>query len=258
MNTIDARRNKIVEYVNNKGSVGVDELCKQLNVSEMTVRRDLNILDRQGLLKRIHGGATANLGRCYEPPLFLRSMANVESKKKIGAAAADYVYNGSSVILDSGTTVASIIPNLLGKHNLTIVTSSLMIANEVLKTFVVGSDLRLIVSGGIVRQGEISLIGPYAQATYDVMYVDVAFLGIGGLHPENGLTEFNLDDTQVKKHIIRCAKKRIALADSHKIGVTAMNQVAPIEALDMIITDKNANPEILEYFRDKGIKIIIT
>lgn len=133
-----------------------------------------------------------------------------------------------------------------------------MIANEVLKTFVVGSDLRLIVSGGIVRQGEISLIGPYAKATYDVLHVDVAFLGIGGLHPENGLTEFNLDDTQVKKHIIRCAKKRIALVDSHKIGVTAMNQVAPIEALDMIITDKNANPEILESFRDKGIKIIIT
>ena len=252
-----ARQNKIIEAIYDKGSVEVSDLCKLFNISEMTARRDLAILDEKGLIRRVHGGAITNLGRSYEPPFLLRSTANVENKKRIARRAAEMVYSGSSIALDSGTTVLEMISHFRDKRNLTIVSSCLVSAGEVIKNFAVGSDIRLIISGGIVRANELSLVGPFSQFVFNSLHVDIAFLGMGGVHPEEGLSEFNIEDAEVKKSIIQFAKRRIVLADSSKFGVTALNHVAPLQKVDIIITDNQAPPDMVDAIRNKGIEVII-
>ncbi len=252
-----ARQKKVIEVIYDKGNVEVSDLCKWFNISEMTARRDLAILDEKGIIRRVHGGATTNLGRSYEPPFLLRSSANIENKNRIARRAAEIIQSGSSIALDSGTTVLETVKHFRDKRNLTIVTSCLITASEVIKNFAVGSDIRLIISGGIVRANELSLVGSFPQTVYSNLHVDVAFLGTGGVHSEEGLTEFNLEDAEVKQSIIRCAKRRIVLADSSKFGVIALNHIAPLEKIDTIITDKQVALDMVDAIRNKGIEVII-
>jgi DeoR/GlpR family transcriptional regulator of sugar metabolism len=118
------RLSQIVEMVMEKGSISIPEICARFDVSEMTARRDLNELDRQGLLRRVHGGAIASLARSYEPPFPTRASKNLEAKLAIGLKAAELVFDGDSIALDVGTTTLEIVSGLKEKRNLTIVTSS--------------------------------------------------------------------------------------------------------------------------------------
>jgi DeoR/GlpR family transcriptional regulator of sugar metabolism len=125
------RRRRIVELVQETGRKTVAELCDSFDVSEMTIRRDLRDLDREGLLRRVHGGAVSSLGRSYEPPYTIRSTRNGDPKRAIGRMAAELIIDGDSIALDVGTTTLEIAQALQGKHNLTIITASLPIANEI-------------------------------------------------------------------------------------------------------------------------------
>lgn len=158
MNVVE-RHNKIVEIVLEKGRITIPDICEMFDVSEMTARRDLNELDRRGLLRRIHGGAIANLGRSYEPPFQIRATKNQEAKSAIGRKAAELIYDGDSIALDVGTTTLEIIHGLEGKRNLTIITNCLQIANLIVRTLSLETDARLILTGGIVRPRELSMIG---------------------------------------------------------------------------------------------------
>jgi DeoR/GlpR family transcriptional regulator of sugar metabolism len=119
------RQSQIVEILQKKGRISIPEICEMFGISDMTARRDLNEMDRLGLLRRIHGGAVANLGRSYEPPYQMRSTKHQSAKACIGAKAAELIYDGDSIALDVGTTTLEIVKGLKGKRNLTIVTNSL-------------------------------------------------------------------------------------------------------------------------------------
>jgi DeoR/GlpR family transcriptional regulator of sugar metabolism len=253
----DDRHQKILEIMSKNGTITIGEICELFEVSEMTARRDLRILDRQGLLRRVHGGAISNLGRSYEPPLSLRSRQAVEAKRAIGAKAAEMVLDGDSIALDVGSTTLEVARALRGKHNLTIITASLPIANEITANFSLGADVRLILTGGIVRPREFSMVGHRSESAYDEFHVDKAFIAIAGLTIEDGLTEYNLEDALVKRPLLRSAQERIVVAEGSKFGRVAFAYVGPLDAVQTVITDKNADKNLVNKLVDKGIKMVI-
>lgn len=256
MTTLD-RHSKIVEIVTQNGQISIPEICDKFDVSEMTARRDLNELDRQGLLRRVHKGAVVNLGRSFEPPFSTRIVNNPEAKSKIGLRAAEMVVNGDSIALDVGTTTLEIVKGLKGKKNLTIITSCLQVASLVVDTLSLSDDVRLIIAGGVVRPRELSMVGAITQSVYQNYHVDKAFIGIAGISPVDGLTEYNLDDAQTKQTIIKSALKKIIVADGSKLGLTTFATVAPLDSIDTIITDPTAPEDIVEQIREKGVDVII-
>jgi DeoR/GlpR family transcriptional regulator of sugar metabolism len=251
------RRRKIVEIVQESGSMTVAELCELFNVSEMTIRRDLRDLDKDGVLRRVHGGAVSNLGRSYEPPYTIRTTTQSESKKAIGEKAAELVVDGDSIALDIGTTTLEIAKALKGKRNLTILTASLPIANEVVSNLSLNSDVRLILTGGIVRPGELSLVGYLAERTFNDFHVDKAFVGVGGLSLDDGLTEYNIEDARVKRSLIDHANERIVVADSTKLGRTTFGAVAPLSIVDKVVTDAGIQEELAQALKERKIELII-
>lgn len=249
----EERHQLILQLIESQGSVRVAELCKHFAVSDMTIRRDLAELERIGLIRRVYGGAISARGRSYEPPFLARSREHQAEKKRIGQAAAALVHDGDSLTLDVGTTTLEVARHLKEKHNLTIITSSLHIANILANQ----PGIRLVLSGGILRSGELSLIGHLAERTFREFYVDKLFLGIGGISFEAGLTEFNLEDAQVKKAMLASAKECIVVADASKFGNIAFASVAPLSAVHKIVTDTNVDPAIVSRLQEMNIEVIL-
>mgnify|MGYP000892989078 FL=1 len=248
------RRKQILELVEKRSSISVAEMCEMLDVSEMTIRRDLSMLSNQGLLQRVHGGAVSRRGRSYEPPYLMRSSINVNDKHAIGEIATSLVVDGDSLVLDNGSTVLELAKLLVGKRNLTVLTASLAVANILADA----PGIRLILSGGILRPEEGSLIGHIAERTFQEFRIDKAFIGIGGISLENGLTEYNLEDTLVKRNLINNAEQIIVLADSSKLGKTRFSFVAPLSVVDVLITDSRVSEDILQGYRVQGIEVLTT
>ena len=251
----EERHRKILDIIAREGTISVGAICEMFDVSEMTARRDLRILDRQGLLRRVHGGAVSSLGRSYEPPYNLRVTHAVEVKKAIGRKAAEIIIDGDSIALDVGTTTLAIARALHGKRNLTIITAGLTIANEIASNFSLGSDVRLILTGGIVRPREFSMIGHIAEDAYRDFHVDKAFIGIGGLSLKEGLTEYNLEDALVKRSLLHSAREKIVVAEGAKIGRVTFATIGPLSSIQCLITDRSAPQDILSELSKQGIEV---
>ncbi|MGD8823229.1 MAG: hypothetical protein PVG63_09020, partial [Anaerolineales bacterium] len=164
---------------------------------------------------------------------------------------------GDSIALDIGTTTLEIAKALKGKRNLTILTASLPIANEVVSNLSLNSDVRLILTGGIVRPGELSLVGYLAERTFNDFHVDKAFVGVGGLSLDDGLTEYNIEDARVKRSLIDHANERIVVADSTKLGRTTFGAVAPLSIVDKVVTDAGIQEELAQALKERKIELII-
>lgn len=249
----DERRRRIVQLVETEGSVAVDALAQRFDVSEMTIRRDLRTLENRGLIKRVHGGATSDRGRSYEPPFLLRKTEYADAKAAIGRRAAAMIEDGDSVALDVGTTTLEVARHLQDKQNLTIITPSLHIANLLASH----PGFRLVLAGGILRPGELSLVGALSEYAFQQFHVDKLFLGIGGLSFEAGLTEFNLEDAQTKRAMLRCAKECIVVADASKFDQIAFAAVAPLSAVHKIVTDSSLDSDIVEHLQEMDVEVVL-
>lgn len=243
----------IINQVNEKNTVQVNDLAEQLNVSAMTIRRDLIELEKEGLIRRIHGGATNSRARSFEPPLDLRSSQNVEVKQQIGNAAAKLIAVGDAIALDVGSTTTEVAQHLPKNSNLTIITPSLPIATLLYKH----PTYRVILTGGIIRQGETSLVGDLAVKAFEGLYFDKLFLGVGGISHESGFTEFNWDDVLVKKAMIKSAKEIYVVADSSKFDQVAFISIAPLEKADYLITNKEPSEPLKQALEEAGVSIIL-
>ncbi len=246
------RHQKILTLLDEQGSVMVNDLVARFATSEMTVRRDLSILEKQCLLRRVHGGAVSARGRSYEPPFLIRSADNPGVKQRIGQAAAGLVKNGDSLSLDTGTTTLEVARHLCGKQDLTIITHSFPIANLLSQS----PGIRLILTGGIVRPGELSMIGNLAERSYREYYVDKLFMGVGGIDLKFGLTEFNLEDSLVKRAMIANAKEVIVVADASKFEQVAFAAVAPLKVARKIVTDSSVDASLVNRLAKEGIEVI--
>ncbi len=251
MNTAEKRQKFIIEQIEQRGSVNVIDLATSLNVSDMTIRRDLNELEKVGIIRRIHGGAVSARGRSYEPPLSLRSMENRPVKQLLGKYASEMVVEGDSIALDIGSTIYEVAASLRDTHNITIITPSIPIAN----LFFDRSDVRLILPGGIVRPGENSMVGEFARRNLELLFVDRLFLGVAAIDSQAGLTEYNMDDAAVKQTLIRNAKEVILVADSSKFEKIAFASVAPFGALHHLITNEEPPQELLAALKNCAVSV---
>lgn len=247
----DIRHQTIINQLEDKGVVSVADLVKEFKVSEMTIRRDLDLLENQGLLKRIHGGAVSQRGRSYEPPFLLRTSENQDKKQRIGQAAAALINNGDSITLDVGTTTLEIARNLASKQDLTVITPSLQIASELVHH----PGIRLVLTGGILRPGELSMTGHLAERVFSEIYVDKLFLGAGAVDLVAGISEFNMEDTLVKRAMIKTAKRIILVCDSSKFNQVAFASIMPLEAIHTVVTDTDLDPGLARKIQTAGIEL---
>ncbi|MFE6412496.1 DeoR/GlpR family DNA-binding transcription regulator [Streptomyces sp. NPDC057837] len=248
-----------LRLVHNAGKLSVSELAERLGVSEMTVRRDLNALESQGLLRRVHGGAVPVRTREEGGGFLTRREWQAVTKDRLGAAVAAMIEPGSRVLLDAGTTTVHVAEHLAERAPLTVAVLSLQAA-EVLAD---KPDIELLVVGGRSRPGERSLVGPLALRTLETLSFDSFVMSIGGVHAERGWTEFSLDDAAVKQVGLVQAARTVAVADATKLGVRAFSRVAPLSAVGVFVTDAAAEdgqthpngPHTLQALKESGVEV---
>ncbi|MFI9048457.1 DeoR/GlpR family DNA-binding transcription regulator [Streptomyces sp. NPDC053427] len=229
------RLRQITDAVREAGRIGVAELAALTGASEMTIRRDLEVLADQGVLERYRGGARSLLLRGEEPPFALRAQEGLEVKRRIAAEAAGLIADGESVVLDSGTTCLEV-ARALEDRRLTVMPLSLHAANALTGA----PQLTLLVPGGRPRPGELALTGPLTAASLAALRFDTAVIGCCGVNAADGLTAYDLDDAAVKRAAIASARRVIAVAEAPKLSRTALAFVTPASALHALITDEAA------------------
>jgi DeoR/GlpR family transcriptional regulator of sugar metabolism len=246
------RRRAIASRIAAPQGVVVAELARDLGVSEMTVRRDLKTLEDDGTLVRVRGGAVSRASHGFEPPLLDRAANEPDAKQRIGRVAATLVRDGESAILDVGTTIAALAHALRGRRGLTIVTPSLPIAIELGHE----PDIRVVVTGGTLRAGELSLVGAGAVDAFRDVNCDTAFIGVAGLAAATGATEYSLDDARVKRAAITCARRVVVLADHTKLGRVAFATICPLQAIDTLVTDADGSHPTCLAARNAGVEVL--
>ncbi|MBM3699431.1 MAG: DeoR/GlpR transcriptional regulator [Actinobacteria bacterium] len=249
----EERRQYILNLINKTGSVKAIDIARTLNLSEITIRRDLDRLAKKGLIKRTHGGAINNFSVGYEMKFDVQKDKFIEEKKRIALAAASLIEEDDVILLEAGTTGYQTAVNITSKKNLTVITNSCDIATMLGST---NPDYKIILSGGILNSQTRSLIGPVADSTFRTTFTDKAFIGITGIDAYKGITAVDPIEAQTKKYMISSARNVIALCDSSKIGHISVNFVAPLKAVNTFITDSDADKEFIEKLKENDIEVI--
>lgn len=249
------RYEKIVALVNERGSIRVSELSELYQVTEETIRRDLDKLERGGRLRRSHGGAVSikdGQHQHAEIPYAEREITHAEEKRRIAQEAIKRIAPGERILLDASTTawyMAGNVPDM----KLTVLTNSIKVATELS-----GKDkIEIIATGGIVAQRSLSFVGPLAERSLDAYYVDKVFLSCKGVHLERGISESNELQARVKEKMIGRAEQIILLADSSKFGVRAFAHVADLDRVDIIVTDRRIPKETVDLLEARGIQVVL-
>jgi DeoR/GlpR family transcriptional regulator of sugar metabolism len=236
-----------------QGRLRVAELAARLGVSEATVRRDLETMQGQGLLQRTHGGAMLPRSTAQEVSFDESQTRALREKQAIGRRAASLVHEGASIILESGSTTLELARRLVDAPRLTVLTNSLAIAREL----AANPEHEIMVLGGTLRRQSASLVGPWVADTLRGVRVDLAFLGVNGLSADFGLSAPNPFTADSRKAIIAAARTRVALADASKLGVETLYHVAPLDALDTLVTDTAATEAQLAPLRAAGVEVLV-
>jgi DeoR family transcriptional regulator of aga operon len=251
-----ARLAAILTALQQSGSVAVDALSKQFDVSVVTIRRDLDALERRGMLRRTHGGAVSIEPLFYEPFRNDRSFqAQVErfaeEKRRIGRAAAALIKDGEIIALTPGTTTTEVIRGIPFNHKITVVTSTVNVAMELSKR----KDLEVFVTGGHLRGDWFSLVGPTAAQSLSHLLIHTLFIGADGIDAKCGVTCYSPDEAQLNSAMVKRAQRKVAVVDHSKFGVVAGWSICPTSVLDIIVTDTGATDETIAPFERAQIQV---
>jgi DeoR family transcriptional regulator, aga operon transcriptional repressor len=249
----EARRSKILDIVKQRGAVSTPELEALLRVSAATIRRDLDVLSDQHHLRRTHGGAFVEdaLLTTSEPEHAIQSLQMQNEKQRIGAAAAQLVENGQSLLLDSSSTVLEVARYLTSHRDLTIVTNDVLIAGELADSPAVSE---LIVTGGTMRKHHYTLGGTATADLLQGLHVDITFLGVHALD-EEGASETNLEVARIKVLMVQAARRVIVLADHTKLGRRAFAPIVPLASIHDLVTDQEADARTLSTLQELGLTL---
>jgi DeoR/GlpR family transcriptional regulator of sugar metabolism len=250
------RQARIVEEVRRVGGVRVSDLTELLGVSDMTIRRDLEVLARAGVLHKVHGGAILAGGRRTEEPGFeAKSTLQQPVKDAIAARAAELITPGTAIALSAGTTTWQMARHISAIAGLTVVTNSTTVADVLAHQQ--RPDLTVILTGG-VRTPSAALVGPVADQAIRGLHVDQLFLGVHGMHPEAGLTTPNLAEAQTNRVLIASAQQVVVLADSTKWGTVGLADFGPLSTADTLVTDAGLPAEARTYLSDAVGELLVT
>lgn len=249
----EERRRAILEILNREGRVLVPDLARQFRISQVTIRKDLESLHAQGRAHRTHGGALpAQASALEDPTLRQKEKLHRKEKLQIASEAARMVKEGQVVILDSGTTTTAIARALQDHENLTIITNAVNIAAEL-----AGSPFEVILTGGTLRRNSFSLVGPIAEETLRRLNADILFLGVDGFDVHYGLSTPNLLEAKVNRAMMEVARLSVAVCDSSKFGRRSLASIAPLSALQHVITDHGIPKSDLAALRKAGIEVTL-
>ncbi len=253
--TTFARRQQILSLLRKQSSVKVTELAKLLGVSEGTIRNDLVEMDEGQLLLRVRGGAVLREDdyHPFAPLLTSRARLNASAKQRIARWATEMVEDGDSILLDASTTAYYMAPFLQERQNLTIVTNGLEVGRALTKN----PTHTIILVGGILRSDGGAVTGHLGEKLLRDLRIKTAFVSCSGFSSEAGLTEFDLQEAQLKSHMIRSAKRVVALVDSSKFGQESLTPFATIEQVSHVITDNKVDPQFVERLRQTQTTLVI-
>jgi DeoR family transcriptional regulator, aga operon transcriptional repressor len=248
----EERRNKIQDILAQHHRILVTEISAQLETSPVTIRKDLEILENRGLLRRVHGGAIAINPSVLDLALTEKERLRTNEKEKIAGAAIKLIEPGDVIILDSGSTTMAIARLLKARSGITIITNAVNIAWEL-----AGSANEIILIGGTVREKSFSLVGPLSEEAIGRLTANKLFLGVDGISFEHGFTTPNVLEANINRLMVRAAGRVIVTADSSKFGRKSLGVIAELSAAHEIITDDQIAEGDLQRLRALGIEVII-
>jgi DeoR/GlpR family transcriptional regulator of sugar metabolism len=246
------RQRKLAELVNERQSIRVTELSQIFSVTEETIRRDLEKLEKENLLRRSHGGAVSIQKEEAEVSYVEREITNAADKKNIALEAIKHIEQGDQIVLDASTTawyMAKELPDM----PLTVLTNSIKVVMELSKK----EQVRVHSTGGLLLPQSLSYVGPLAERSLNAYHVNKVFLSCKGVHPDKGLTDANEFQALLKKKMMEIADQTILLADASKFGVRAFAQIADLNDVDLIITNKSINNDAAGAIKEKEIELKI-
>ncbi len=248
-----SRRSKIIETINKTNVISVTEISKMFHVSEVSVRNDLALLEKKGFLIRTRGGAVSRQPSSFDLNLNQRLKNNYKQKRKIGKRAVDYIKDGSTVIMDSGSTAIEVAKNLQDKKNIKLITNSLPIAEIVADN----DQIEVIITGGTLRPEMRSLIGSITEKTILNYYCDVAILGADGIDSDMGFYTKLEGEATLVQTMIKVSRKTIVVTDSSKFGKKRFVKIANIADINIIITDDAIDPIDRTKITSQGVELVI-
>ena len=251
---INKRRDDICELLKGKNILSISELSSILNISKITIRRDLDYLAKEKKIIKTHGGAIIQSSKDYEPPYMIRSLKMIEQKKAIGKLAAFLIPENSLIFIDVGTTLLQLAKNLPNDKNISVITNWIPITEELGKKMFPN----IFLLGGKVNCREMSIIGNYSLQFLDNFNIETCFIGVGGVSIDHGLTDYTLEEIEIKKQMIRRAKKRIVLADHSKFDQLAPIKICDLSDIDIIITSEGLDDKDRIRIEQCGVKVIIS
>ncbi len=259
----EERRRKILERIEEEGTVKTSQLARAFSVSEVTIRRDLQELTKEGKLEKVHGGAVAKEKDfessyhgetiTFEPSFQEKSEVNREEKRSIGKKASTLIKDGSSVFIGTGTTTMQIVKNLNVKKGLTIVTNSLNHGLELTRT----PEVEVLMTGGELRSNTSALVGPIAKHSLDELYVDTMFLGVNGISIEQGYTVPSLREADMARRVTKMSNEVIIVADYSKFGKVSHAKIGSIDDVDTIVTDDGLGSSYQTRLSEVGVELLI-
>ncbi|MDF1576145.1 MAG: DeoR/GlpR family DNA-binding transcription regulator [Bacteroidales bacterium] len=246
---LNERQNRILKILGLNNQTSVSELSRQLEVSSVTIRQDLNFLEAEGLLKRVHGGAVLKDGENLDN----RLAKNYEKKLRIARKLATMVHEGESILIESGSANVLFARELVKIRKVTIMTTNLYIARQ----FRTNSQANVVILGGIYQPESETLVGKLTRSCIDQLNIRKAFIGIDGYTTRNGFTLRDMFRAEISSHIIRKAEDVFVVSDSSKFGATGLTNICRLKDIHHIATNPDLDAVYVDEFRDAGIDLIL-
>ncbi|MGY3052026.1 DeoR family transcriptional regulator of aga operon [Pedobacter sp. UYEF25] len=253
MKNLTERHQFILDRLQTDQFIQVVDLCDELKVSPVTIRKDLQLLENKGLLFRTHGGATQSNPYTVDIHFSEKEKLRATEKQKIGTVAANLLKENDSIVINSGTTVMYFAKSIPPLAKLTVLTPALNVALELSRD----SNIEIIQLGGSLRHSSSSVTGSYAEQMLGDFFCNKLFLSVDGIDLEFGLTTTNAMEAQLNKKMVKSAQRTIVLADSSKFGRKGFGRICGIEEIDHIITDAGVSTQIVKHLETAGVKVTV-
>jgi DeoR family transcriptional regulator, fructose operon transcriptional repressor len=250
----EERRFRIREILTKQRTISASDLCSTLEVTPATIRRDLAVLEQEGVLVRSHGGAVSRMSSTrFQPSYQTLARSNSDEKVAIAREAEKLILDGDTVFLEGSTTVLELANRLQNHNRLTVVTNSPTIVCQLQHS----SGVTVLCTGGDLQKDTVYFSGEWAQRAISEIRLDKAVLGVSAIDPEYGVSTANHPEAQIKKMIAKAAKTRIALADHSKFGKQSFAYVGPVSDINILVTDSATDMKYIQDLRESGLEVVI-
>lgn len=246
------RRNAILAKLSAEGKVIVADLSREFDVTEETIRRDLEKLDKEGVVKKTYGGAIANESLNTDLPFNVRKRANVLQKQQIAEKIADLIHDGDYIMLDASSTAIFVVKSIKNRKNITLVTNSV----EILLELADKTDWNVLSTGGALKKGALALVGTSAERMIRGFHVDLAVCSSKGVDLNMGITDSNEKDSEIKQAIFAAADRKILAVDSSKFDKISFVKVCETRDVDTIVTDSKPSDRWVEHLKENNVDLI--